>query len=46
MRRPMILLALGIAVLDAHTRLTHLESDGAPLLLAAFGAADCRHINT
>ena len=37
MRRPMILLALGIAVLDEHTRLAHLESDGTPLslLLAA-----------
>jgi hypothetical protein len=41
MRRPMLLLALGIAVLDAHTRLTHLKTDGTPLslLLAAIGAA-------
>jgi hypothetical protein len=41
----MILLALGIAVLDAHTRLAHLESDGTPLslLLAALGTAACRH---
>jgi hypothetical protein len=39
----MILLALGIAVLDAHTRLAHLETDATPLLLAALGAAACRH---
>ena len=33
----MILLTIGVAILDCHTRLTHLEA-GAPLL-AALGAA-------
>jgi hypothetical protein len=48
MRRPMLPLARGIAVLDEHTRLTRLETDGTPLslvLLAAIGAAAyCRHL--
>jgi hypothetical protein len=41
----MLPLALGIAILDEHTRLTYLETDGIPLplLLAAIGAAACRH---
>ena len=38
MRRPMIPLAIGIAVPDEHARLARLEAD-APLLLAAFGTA-------
>ena len=43
----MILLALGVAILDEHTRLAHLESDGTPLslLLAAIGAAACHLIS-
>lgn len=46
MRRPMLPLADGVAILDAHTRLARLEIDVAALslLLAAVGAAAaCRH---
>jgi hypothetical protein len=39
MRRPMLLLAHGIAVLDLDTRLARLETDIAPLHIAALGAA-------
>jgi hypothetical protein len=41
----MILLAIGVAILDKHTRLACLETDNAPLflLLAALGTAACRH---
>ena len=38
----MILLAVGVAILDEHTRLAHLETN-APLL-AALGTAECRRI--
>jgi hypothetical protein len=38
----MLLLAIGIAIFDAHTRLARLESDGTPLS-AAIGTAACRH---
>ena len=41
MRRPMILLTLGVTIFDEHTRLARLETD-APLL-AALGAAAGRH---
>jgi hypothetical protein len=37
MLRPMILLALSVAVLDDHTRLACLETNDAPLLLATLG---------
>jgi hypothetical protein len=39
----MISLARGIAVLNLHTRLTRLETDNIPLLLAAIGTAAWRH---
>jgi hypothetical protein len=35
----MILLTIGVAILDTHTRLTHLETS-APLLLATISTAD------
>jgi hypothetical protein len=38
MRRPMLPLANGVAILDGHTRLTRLQTD-VPLLLATLGAA-------
>ena len=38
MRQPMLLLAFGVAILNLHTRLAHLETD-APLL-AALRTAD------
>ena len=41
MRRPMLVLAFGVAIFDKHTRLTNLETD-APLL-AALGATAGRH---
>jgi hypothetical protein len=42
----MFLLARGVAILDEHTRFTHLETNTTPLLLllAALSAAiTCRH---
>ena len=42
MHRPMIPLARGVAILDAHTRFTRLETDAS--LLTTLGAAvGCRH---
>ena len=38
MFRPMLPLTFGVAVLDKHTRLAHLEASAS--LLAALGAAD------
>jgi hypothetical protein len=38
MLRPMIFLALGVAILGLHTRLARLETN-APVLLAALGTA-------
>ena len=37
----MIPLAIGVAILDEHTRLTRLETDGTPLLAALGAAVDC-----
>ena len=42
MRRPMIRLAIDIAILDEHTRLTRLETDAS--FLAALGTAIVRCI--
>jgi hypothetical protein len=36
----MIPLAFGVAILDEHTRLTCLETDASPLLLATISTAD------
>jgi hypothetical protein len=44
MRRPMLPLADGVTIPDAHTRLARLETNASvPLLLAALGAAAGRH---
>ena len=42
MRRPMIPLAISVAILDLHTGLAHLET-GAPLLATLGATAGCRH---
>ncbi len=42
MRRPMLPLALGVTILDEHTRLTYLETDGT----RRNRAAACRHYST
>ena len=46
MLRPMFVLTRSIAVFDEHTRLTRLEADATPILLAALGTAVARCIGT